>query len=239
MRGKKLSNANVWAVVSLLTLSLISGATVHADRFTSTNYTIDASSVGSSISGRQNSTSYQLVSSGGESVVGNGTSGSYKLGEGYVAQLDQSIQLSLSPTTVNFGGVTPGTSNLVNLTANILTDAPGYNLSTHQDTDLTSGANTIPAVSGSIASPVTWVEGTTKGLGFSLASTNATALPAKWNAGASYAAFPGTDTTFYTRTGLSGGNTDSLSINIRLDVAASQPTGNYTNTVTWIGTTTP
>lgn len=232
-------NAIFWTVLSLLAIPLIGSVNVQADRFSSTNYTIDASSAGSTIAGLQNSTNYRLVSSGGESAVGNGTSGSYKLGEGYIAQLDQSIQLSLSPTTVNLGSVTPGTSSSVTLTASILTDAPGYTLSAHEDTDLKSGSNTIPPVTGSISSPVSWVEGTTKGLGFSLVSTNATALPAKWNAGASYAAFPTTDTAFYTRTGLSGGTTDSLTMKVRLDVAASQPTGNYANTVTWLGTTTP
>ena len=212
---------------------------VFADRFTSPSYTIDASSTGSSLSGTQGSTNYSLVSSGGESVIGNATGGSYKLGQGYVAQLEQSMQLSLSPSTLNFGTITPGVSGTVNFTASILTDAPGYSLSVNQNNNLTNGGNTIPAVSGSIASPVTWSEGTTKGLGFSLVSTNATALPGKWSSGAAFAAFPGSSTEFYTRTGYNGGATDTVDMRIRLDVDNSQVSGAYTNTATWTGTITP
>lgn len=224
-----------------VSVPLFFGATVQADRFTSTNYTIDASAIGNSVGGAQNSTSYNLVSSGGESVIGNAASGSYKLTQGYVAQLEQSLELTLSPSTLTIPAVTPNTSQLVNFSANVLTDAPGYTLSANQNNDLTrsSGGNTIPAVSGSIASPVTWSEGTTKGLGFSLVSTTATALPGKWNAGASYAAFPASASSFYTRTGLSGGATDTLSMRLRLDVANTQVTGNYSNTITWLGTITP
>jgi hypothetical protein len=229
-------------VVSVLVFAtILFTETTSADRFQSTNYTIDASAVGNSISGPQSSTSYQLTSSGGESVIGNGTSGSYKMTQGYVAQLAQSIELSISPSTLNIGTVVPNTSNILNFTATVITDAPGYTLSVNQDGNLSrsGGGGTIAGVSANIASPVTWSEGTTKGLGFTMVSTNATALPAKWNAGASYAAFPGTATAFYTRTGLSGGATDTHNMRLRLDVTTSQVTGSYSNNVTWLGTMTP
>lgn len=226
-------------ILSLVVLSVSFGATAHADRFTSPNYTIDASTTGSSLSGAQSSTNYQLVSSGGESVIGNAASGSYKLGQGYVSQLDQSLQLSVAPSTINIGAVTPGVSNTATFAASILTDAPGYTLSVNQDGDLQSGANTIPAVAGSIASPLAWSEGSTKGLGFSLVSTTATAIPGKWSSGDAYAAFPSSSTAFYTRTGYTGGSTDTLNMRVRLDTTSAQVAGNYTNTVTWIGTTTP
>lgn len=210
-----------------------------ADRFSSPSYTIDASGVGNSLSGGQASTNYQLTSAGGESVIGNATGGSYKLGQGYVAQLEQSIQLSLSPTTISLGNITPGTSNNATVTASVITDAPDYTLAVNQNNNLQSGAYSITAVSGSIASPVTWVEGTTKGLGFTLVSTNATAIPGTWSSGNAYAAFPNTSTTFYTRNGFSGGATDTLTMRVKLDVPNSQAAAAYTNTVTWVGTTIP
>jgi hypothetical protein len=239
MRGNYNELRTYVSILALFLVPVLFASTVSADRFTSPSYTIDASSTGSSISGPQSSTNYSLVSSGGESVIGNATGGSYKLGEGYVAQLEQSMQLSLAPSTLGIGTVTPGTSATINFTASILTDAPGYTLSVSQNNNLTSGGNTIPAVSGSITSPVSWTEGTTKGLGFSLVSTNATAIPGKWSSGSAYAAFPSSSTAFYTRTGYTAGSTDTLDMRVRLDVANSQPTGSYTNTVTWIGTTTP
>lgn len=210
-----------------------------AERFTSPNYTIDASAVGNSFGGTQASGSYSLVSSGGESVIGNATGGSYKLGEGYVAQLEQSLQLTLSTTNHAIGTVTPGVSKTFDFSAAVVTDAPGYTLSVSQDSNLTNGANTIPGVSGTIAAPVTWSEGATKGLGFTLVSGNPNQVPAKWNAGASYASFPATDTAFYSRTGLSGGSTDDLNLRLRLDVGSTQPTGVYSNVTTWTGTMTP
>lgn len=228
-----------FAASALFMVPMLFASTASADRFTSPNYTIDASAVGTSLAGDQTSSSYRLVSSGGESVIGNASGGSYKLTQGYVAQLEQSLQLTMSTGTLSFGTQTPGVSNTVNFSSSVITDAPGYILSVNQNNDLTSGANTIPGVSGSIASPVAWSEGTTKGLGFSMVSTNATAIDGKWNAGSSFAAFPGTATSFYTRDGFSGGATDTHNLRIRLDTATNQPTGTYTNTVTWTGTMIP
>jgi hypothetical protein len=440
----------IWGVLSLIVLSVTFGATAHADTFNSTNFTIDASTVGNSVGGAQSSSNYQLVSSGGDSVIGNGASGSYKLGEGYVAQLDKSLQLTVQPSglighysfdqgtgtqaldeSVNsnpalfqgtptwatgklngglsgfsaanylkadysstynvanltvcswlnltasssnpvavgrslgtpdtdgmwllgfnggstprvrmyangihstlasnaavgtgtwnqvcftYGGadlilyvngietnrvtlndpmdsftqaltigvvsngsqplngivdevklysriltareveaeydaqvagfpsglslnaVTPGVSQTSEFDVISQTDAPGYNLSINQNQNLTSGGNSISAVSGSIASPVTWSEGTTKGLGFTLFGTNATAIPGSWSSGNAYAALPGSATSFYTRTGFTAGAKDVLNMRLRLDVNSSQPSGDYTNQMTITGTMTP
>ena len=102
-----------------------------------------------------------------------------------------------------------------------------------------SGGTAIPAVSGSIGSPAAWSEGTTKGLGFTLYSTNATAIPGAWGSGNNYAALPMTGTTFYTRTGYTAGAKDVLSMRLRLDVATNQESGDYTNQMTITGTMTP
>ena len=229
----------------LISVVAISGVLVFArlasaGRYTSPNYTIDAS-VGNSFGGNSGSNSYKLTSSGGESIVGNGEGGSYKLTQGYVAQLEQAIQISVQSSIVDFGGeVIPGSSRQGTSTIEALTDAPGYTIGLAQNNDLTSGANTIPAISsGTINSPVSWNEGTTKGLGFSLLSTNATAIPAKWNSGSAYARLPTTTTTTYVRSGYTGGGIDTLTLRYRLDVDSTQPTGAYTSTVTYTGVITP
>ena len=98
--------------------------------------------------------------------------------------------------------------------------------------------DTISGVSGTIASPVTWVEGTTKGLGFTLYGTNATSIPGKWSSGAAYAAFPGTSTSYYTRTGRQSAK-DVLNMRLRLDTTMLNPAGTYTNVITTVGTVTP
>jgi hypothetical protein len=453
-----------WGVLSLIVLWVSFGATVQADTFNSTNFTIDASNVGHSVGGAQSSTSYKLVSAGGESVIGNGTGGSYKLGEGYVSQLEKSFQLTTqpsnllgawsfeegvgtraydnsanlnngelrdgptwgtgkvgggltldgtndrvvvdnpdtfsytggnmtisawvnisasdtgvsyiaskpwnsnynyfiyigagrdialyvaspgavsgtvyaattlasstwthitgvlkadksmeiyingalsntsshtitnwadgtdshlplqigclfpfaagwvgnagqclngsvdevkiysraltakeidaeydahiagNPTGLSLNAVTPGVSQTAAFDVVSQTDAPGYNLSINQNQNLTSGGNSISGVSGSIASPVTWSEASTKGLGFTLFGTNATAIPGLWSSGNAYAALPGSATSFYTRTGYTAGAKDVLNMRLRLDVNTSQPAGDYTNQMTITGTMTP
>lgn len=143
------------------------------------------------------------------------------------------------PSGLSLNTITPGASNTAPYDAIVQTDTSGYNLAVNQNQDLTKGSDTIPAVSGSIASPVAWAEGTTKGLGFTLYGTNATAIPGKWNSGSSYAAFPGTATTYYTRSGYTAGAKDYLNMRLRLDVAMSQISGTYTNTITTTATGNP
>ena len=121
----------------------------------------------------------------------------------------------------------------------VQTDAPGYLLAINQNNDLTDGSNTIPAIAGTIASPLSWSEGTTKGLGFTVVSSNATSVPAKWNAGNSYAQLPGSSTEFYTRTGFSGGTKDLIDVRYRVDVTSTQVAGKYSNQVMYTGTITP
>lgn len=213
------------------------GQSAFAVVMSSPDYRLDANAT-ASVGGPQNSTNYKLSSTAGESVIGNGASGSYLLKSGYTAELIRALDLTVTPTT-SLGPITPGTSATTPLTMTVRTDAPGYSIAVNQDHDLQFSTNTIPGVSGTIASPLAWTEGTTKGLGFSLASSTGTAPPPKWSSGSAYAAFPGAGTTMYTRTGYTGGATDSLTINVRADVTASQVSGAYTNTVTWTGTMTP
>lgn len=135
--------------------------------------------------------------------------------------------------------IIPGISQTSNFDAAMLTDAQnGYNLSVSQNQNLTKGGDSIAAVSGSIASPVSWVEGTTKGLGFTLFGTNATAIDGKWSSGSSYAAFPGSATSYYVRTGKQS-TKDVVNLRLRLDVPTSQVSGVYTNVITTTGTITP
>lgn len=148
-------------------------------------------------------------------------------------------QAAGNPAGVHLGAIVPGASNTTLLDAIAQTDAAGYNLSVSQNQNLTSGGNTIPAVGGSIASPASWSEGVTNGLGFTLYGTNASSVPAKWNSGNSYAAFPGASTSFYTRTGYTGGTKDYLNMRIRLDVPSTQAAASYQNTLTLTGTILP
>lgn len=142
-------------------------------------------------------------------------------------------------TALAFNAITPGAPENVGADVNVLTDAAGYNIAFAQDGDLQNGADTISAVNngGTIDTPAAWVNGTTKGLGFTLNA--APGLPAKWGNGTNYAAIPGTTTSFFSRNGYGGGSKDIINMSYRVDVATSQPTGFYQNTVTYTATIIP
>ncbi len=143
------------------------------------------------------------------------------------------------PAGLSLGAITPGASQTSSFDSIIQTSAGGYTLAINQNNNLTNGGNTIAGVSGSIASPVAWSEGSTKGLGFTLYGTNATGIPGTWSSGSAYAALPASATSFYTRTGYAGGVKDIVNMRLRLDTNASQAMGDYTNQMTITGTMIP
>lgn len=133
--------------------------------------------------------------------------------------------------------VAPDTSRTADYDAVVLTDAANYSLLVDQDHDLKSGANTLGAISGTINSPVSWADGVTKGLGFTLKS--APNLDGKWTNGRSFAAFPNTNTSFYSHYGLVGVTKDIIDMQMRADTPVSQVPGAYSNVITITGTYTP
>lgn len=70
---------------------------VNADRMTSTNFVLNGNE-NSSFGGTTSSSSYGMFSTGGEPVIGKGTSGSYILGGGFAAQQERSIQVTVQPS---------------------------------------------------------------------------------------------------------------------------------------------
>ncbi len=140
---------------------------------------------------------------------------------------------------LSLGTIIPNTPNTTLFDSIVQTAANGYSLAIHQNANLTSGSNTIPAISPTIAAPAAWADGSTKGLGFTLTATNATALDSKWNSGSAYAAIPtASASTIYVRTGVPI-TKDIITARLRADVASSQPVGEYSNVVTVTGTYTP
>lgn len=153
-------------------------------------------------------------------------------------QAEYAAQNAGVTTGLTLSTVTPGASNTVLNDVIVRTDSATYGIAISQDHNLQKGIVTIPGVSGTIASPAAWSEGTTKGLGFTL--INAPGLDSKWSSGANYAAIPGSATSFYTRSGHGSSDTiDVLNSRLRLDAAVSQEAGSYSNTVTYTGTVIP
>lgn len=211
-----------------------------ADALTSPSYRLDPD-VANTFGGSTSSTNYQLVDSGGEGVVGVGSSSSYRLTQGYVAQLEQSIQLTLDTGTMTIPAVTANVSQNASVQATVLTDGPGYDLAINQNNNLThtDTVTTIAAIGAAIAAPALWTEGTTKGLGFTI--TAGTAVDAKWgtNPNYKYAAIPNAATSFHSKSGLSGGASDVTTMQMRLDATTAQKSGSYSNIVTFTATLLP
>ena len=91
---KKLRKATL--VAGCLSLGLLVLPSADAEPLSTDNYRLDPN-VSNSFGGLVSSDSYELLDSGGEAVVGLGDSPSYKLSQGYVSQLEQSIELNLLP----------------------------------------------------------------------------------------------------------------------------------------------
>lgn len=147
-------------------------------------------------------------------------------------------------SAVTIPRVVPGISQNAELDMAVVTDAGGYNAAISQNANLThtDTTTTINALAGgSIASPTLWDEGTTKGLGFTV--TGGLNLDTgHWGTGPvnyKYAAIPGTPTTFFSRTGLSGGQKELTNLQFKLDVPTSQKAGQYSNIVTVTATAKP
>lgn len=139
--------------------------------------------------------------------------------------------------------VVPGIPQTVGMDMTVITDAGGYDAAISQNNNLTHSdtTTTIPALpGGDITTPVLWDDGTTKGLGFTI--TGGLSVPAKWGTGPvnyKYAGLPGSATTFFSRTGLSGGQKEVTNLQFKLDVPTSQKSGQYTNIATVTTTLKP
>lgn len=153
-------------------------------------------------------------------------------------QAEYAAQSHGTPTGLTLQTITPGASNTSNFSVITATSGSSYALSINENHDLQNGTYTVPAISGSIASPIGWTEGTTKGLGFTLVSSTGGAISSSWGSGSNYAALPTTATSFYNRTGLQT-SPDVLTMQLRADVTAGQASGSYTNILTITGTASP
>ena len=137
--------------------------------------------------------------------------------------------------------VTPGTSSTYLVDAVVRTDAGGYDLyiqTPKLPIHTVDGITTFPAMSGTIGTPGTWTEGTTKGLGFSV--TSGQQIEAKWvGSPYNYAALPFAATSFHARTGLTGGIPEKTTLQFRADSTASQKQGTYKAAVIYTATIRP
>ena len=72
-------------------------AVASANLLQSAHFRLDPN-VADTFGGASGSSSYKLTDAGGEAAVGVGSSQSYKLGQGYVSELPQSLQLTVLPS---------------------------------------------------------------------------------------------------------------------------------------------
>ncbi|MBW4062255.1 LamG domain-containing protein [Candidatus Saccharibacteria bacterium] len=137
--------------------------------------------------------------------------------------------------------ITPGTSQTYNVDAVVRTDAGGYDLSIQKPQPFlhTDGTTVLPDISGTISSPIAWLEGTTKGLGFGVVS--GTNVEGKWGTSPNftYAAVPSSATIYHSRSGLSGATPETTTIQYRVDTSSSQKQGTYATQIIYTATLKP
>lgn len=139
--------------------------------------------------------------------------------------------------------ITPGTSQSYSVDLVVRTNAPAYDLSMQAPTPLThtDHATTFPDITGTIASPILWNEGTTKGFGFTL--TAGYGLESGWGTSPNYeyAAVPSSDTVFHSRPGTSmtDGTPETTTVQYRADAASSQKQGTYSTNIIYTATLKP
>jgi hypothetical protein len=141
--------------------------------------------------------------------------------------------------------ITPGQSQTYPVDAVVRTNAPSYDLSMQEPAPLTrtAGGTTFPGISGTIASPSVWTEGTTKGFGFTL--TAGFSLETKWGSSPNYdyAAVPSAATVFHSRPGSSAtptdGSPETTTIQYRADASSTQAQGTYTTTIVYTAVMKP
>ncbi len=143
-----------------------------------------------------------------------------------------------TPTGIGLATIIPGSPISSGLTAIITTtNATSYSLAINQDHNLQKGSDTIAAISGSIASPVAWSNGTTKGFGFTVNSSPT--VYGSWSNGTNFAAVPGASTAFYVRNSPTSGVKEAVGLIFKADTTFANPAGLYQNTVTVTGTVSP
>ena len=182
----------------------------------------------------KSSSNYKLGDSVGQTAQGYADSANYKLYAGFQYYGGALLTLSIScDSSVAIPAVTPGAPQSANNSCTITTNSTsGYTLYTWENNDLTRTSpptQTIAAASlGSYGVPTPWSTGTTTGLGFSLSGST---IQAKWASGANFSSFETSSAAASTYgSALSGGSASVVSP-LKLDTAATQVTGTYSNEI--------
>jgi hypothetical protein len=200
----------------------------------SDNYSIMVDSVDSG-GGSNDSANFSILDSAGESFVGVGSSEDFGVSAGFESEANFGISLAIDSSINDLENIIPGNNMIGDTSVSVTTDAwDGYDMAIFQDNDLThtDGVTTISNYACPIASPCLWA-GT--GLGFTINS--GTDVDAKWfdNPNYYYASIPDVVTVIHVKEGYASGE-DITNIEYKIDVPATQKSGRYTNSVSYVVT---
>ena len=148
---------------------------------------------------------------------------------------------SITDTVIDFATLVPNVPKSGSHTLEVLTNASnGYNVTTSEDTSLTTGAHSIPDVIGdddsiteSIAGP--WESVTTLGFGYTLANVSGTSasFTSDYKQFADESAIESAQSVMEGTVPTLG---DAVDLTYKVNIGPSQVQGTYSNTVTYIAT---
>jgi len=214
--------------VYLLILFLLPSSAL-AVGMSGTTYEIPFDSINIGGGDFSSSPNFKMSDTMGEAGTGFSNSANYQMNLAGYRQKDivALLTLVLDTNSLDLGQLRPSENATGSITATVTTNAAnGYDLFIKESQSLTSGGDTIPDYSGTIATPTSW-----SGTGFGFTLISGTGLDIKWGSGSNYAGIPTSSTLAHTKPGLLL-TPDDTQFGFRLELY-SQATGTYTNVVTF------
>lgn len=200
-----------------------------------------------SISGDVSGSGYKLSETSGGDAYGQYLGTNYKVKAGFqYIRVKIPFSFTISQTLIDFGTLTA--TNPVTRTTDLTVNsesAKGFTVIASENQPLSSSTSTIPDTScdsGSctFANAGSWTGTLTYGFGYrcdDLSGSNCVGFSSDYlgaAASSSYKPFPLSPTNQTIMTSTKGGRSRKSQITYKVNVSASQPTGTYTNFVTYI-----
>lgn len=232
--------------ITILTLLLLTAATVEAVRMDSPLYRIESASI-SNAAGEKSSTNYRLSDTLGQLAAGEFSSTGYVIKAGFqYLHLITPFKFSISNININFGTLTPNTPSTATTTLTVSFGGAGqYQVTaaelgpmtslsagnTIADTQCDGGANTCTE---SLAKP--WTSNSAYGFGYNMSGND---IPSDFINSTYYRPFPDRNAGESAAVVMSSSNVGKnrqATVTFKVNVSPVQPAGTYQTIINFVAT---